>query len=228
MMLRVAVTTTADGFARWAGPLSDQGFEPVALPCITIRPTMDLARARLHAVGADLLVLTSPRTVRFLWPEGGMPSTPVAAVGRATSEAVIEAGGEVALTGDGDADAVVDGLAGNVAGRTVAFLGAASADPARAARLASFGADVLTVAVYETFPIPPATETVDAACFGSPSAVRGWSISRTFEELDVVAAIGPVTAAELERHGVTTLVQPSVPSLEALASALSATLERSP
>ncbi|HEX2155351.1 MAG TPA: uroporphyrinogen-III synthase [Acidimicrobiia bacterium] len=225
-MLRVGVTTTSDGFPRWARALSNAGFEPVALPCIEIRPTDELPRARSGAAKADLLLITSARTVAFLWPDGGMPPTPVAAVGPATAQAVTNAGGLVSITGRGDSDALIDGLAGHLTGRTILFPGAAGTDAGRAVRLTEMGAEVDVVPVYETLPIAPAGDPVDGTCFASPSAVRGWLLSRTFEELGVVAAIGPVTAAELERHGVTP-IEPTVPSLEALASALSATLERS-
>lgn len=224
----VAVTTTADGFERWAEPLGRQGLEPVSLPCIEVRPTARLDEARAEAGRADWLMITSARVVSLLWPDGSMPSVQTAAVGEATAGAVRDAGGTVTVTGDDDGDRLVDLLVHRVGEQRVVIPHGQRADPGRHERLRRAGADVVAVAVYETVPIPPAPEPVDGAVFASPSSVEGWSLSRSFQQLERIGAIGRVTAASLRRHGVESPVVADRPTPERLAVALSATLERTP
>lgn len=226
--MRVAVTTTSDAFHRWAEPLARHFFEPVSLPCIEIRVAGEdhLERARMAAADGDLVLLTSPRSVRLLWPEGAMPSVPAAVVGSATGAAVEAAGGTISVTGDSDGDGLVDRLVGDVAGRRIVFPGARSADPARARRLREAGATVESYTVYETVPIAPTDDPVDAVVFGSPSAVRGWMLSRTLEGVSPVAAIGETTAEELWRVAREPDFVPSSPSVEAMVDGLAAIMER--
>lgn len=226
--MRVAVTTTSDSYDRWAKPLARRSFEPVSLPCIEMRVAGDghLERARMAVAGADLVLLTSPRAVRLLWPEGEMPSVPAAVVGPATGAAVEAAGGTVSVTGDSNGDGLVDRLIEDVAGRRIVFPGARSADPARVRRLREAGAAVEPFTVYETVPIAPADDRVDAAVFGSPSAVRGWILSRTLEEVSPVAAMGETTAAELRRAAREPDIVPSWPSVEAIVDGLVAIMEK--
>ena len=94
-----------------------------------------------------------------------------------------------------------------------------SADPAPAAGLRAAGAEVVAESVYETVPIAPASDTVDVAIFGSPSAVEGWCRSRSLDGL-VVGAIGATTAAALTHRGHPSDVVPERPSFENLVKAL--------
>lgn len=222
---KVAVTTTADRFARWAEPLDRHGFEPVCLPCIEIRPTPWLDQARTEAADADWLMLTSSRVMDLLWPDGDMPAVPAAVVGEGTAAAVRAAGGTVVLIGDGDGDRLVDLLAPRVGERRVTILHGLRADAGRHERLRRAGADVMALAVYETVPTAPSVTPVDGAVFASPSSVEGWSLSRSFQALEPIGTIGAVTAAALRRHRVSPVVAER-PTPEHLALAMSATPER--
>lgn len=223
---KVAVTTTADRFGRWAEPLDRHGFEPVSLPCIEIRPKGGLDKVRTEAADADWLMITSARVMDLLWPDGDMPAVPAAVVGEATAAAVLASGGTVGLTGDDDGDRLVDLLAPRVRESRVLIPHGERADAGRHERLRRAGADVMAVAVYETVPIPPGGASVDGAVFASPSAVEGWSLSRSFRPLERIGTIGTVTAAALRRHGIESPVVAERPTPERLAAALSATLER--
>ena len=79
-MIRVAITT--DHFEEAAPPFRRLGLEPVWLPCIRLDRSDDtvLARAREAASSAELLLISSPRTLDLLWPDGSMPAVDVAAV----------------------------------------------------------------------------------------------------------------------------------------------------
>lgn len=224
--MRTAVTTTTESYPRWELPLREQGLVPVGLPCIEIRPAAGstLEAARRLAGSADLVVITSARAVRILWPEGGMPDVPAAVVGEATGRAVEEAGGAIGLVGDGGGDELVDRLVASVAGNRIFFPCGRRADRSRAERLQGAGATVETAVVYTTVPVPPADEEVEAVVFASPSAVEGWCLSRS---LDVarVAALGPATAAALGERGRRPDLMPARPSVEALAAALALGLD---
>ncbi len=80
------------------------------------------------------------------------------------------------------------------------------------------------VAVYRTRPCPPPQDPIEAVAFASPSAVRGWLLARDLNDVQV-AAIGPTTAAELERAGHPPEVLAEEPHVTSLAEAL-ATRER--
>ena len=210
--MRVAITTTADRQVRLAGLISTMGMEPVAMPCIQITPAGDevLERARSAAAAADVVAVTSPRTVRVVWPTA-MPSTQVWAVGTATARAVRKVGGEVGHIGEGGAARMI-----------------LSAPPSRSLRVffphaAETPGDVIDllagrvgafhhIVVYETEHVRPGKDAVDAALFLSPSAVNGWLSVRSLDGL-AVAALGETTTTALRDHGVEPDVVPPTPDI---------------
>lgn len=218
-MTRVAVTTTADNARRAGDALVAHSLVPVMLPCIAISPSPDavMTELRTQAARADLIVVTSARAVRVTWPQQDMPDTPTAAVGRATADAVEEAGGRVQQVGEEDALSLVRSLV--LDGLRIVFPHAQAADPGTALELEARAASVFAAAVYETIPIAPNDDKVDAAIFGSPSAVNGWLMRRPLDGM-VIGAMGPTTASALRVRGVDDPVVPSRPGFEELAAAL--------
>lgn len=226
---QVAITTSSDRFERWAEHFRDAGLEPVPLPCIEVRPADndELARARAACQAADLVLVTSSRAVEVLWPDGELPRVSFAAVGGPTAHAVSAAGGLVEVVGEGGGDDLVDELAGRIHGLHVVFPRAVGGDPKRAARLAEAGAVIEEFLVYGAAPLAPGPDPVDAVVFGSPSAVEGWLLSRTLDEVQAIGAIGDTTAAALAEQGVDPDVVPDVPVINRLAAGLSRALEES-
>lgn len=222
--MRIGVTTTADTADRVAGPLADAGLDPVILPCIRVEEvdTGTLRRVREEAMRADWVLVTSVRAVRTTWPGGDLPSTPFAAVGTVTARAITAAGGRVEAVGEGGAAELAELIAPEVSGSTVLHPVAAGADGAVTERLRRAGARVIRRTVYTTHPHPPGDDPVDGAIFASPSAVNGWRSGRSLDELAVVAAIGPTTAAALARHGRVADIVPHPPGLEAIVTELAA------
>lgn len=216
-MPRIALTTTRDRAVHLAPLCEEHGLEPVQLPCIEFVPVDedDLDSTRRGIGGADWLVVTSSRAISALWPDGGMPDVAVAAVGPATAQAVRDAGGRPVLVGDGGAGELTDLLAGRLSGASVAFPHAEGAGTGTIEALESAGASVEAWAVYEIHPVPPGADPVDAVVFGSPTAVRGWLLSRGLREL-VVGAIGETTAGALAEFSVTADVESPHPSFERL------------
>jgi uroporphyrinogen-III synthase len=219
---KVAITT--DRFEDAAPWYAVRGLEPVALPCIRVvkAPEDALRSARLAAESADLLLITSPRTVRLLWHGRRMPPVPVAAVGEATAAAVEQAGGSVRHIGSAGLAQLAADLSRQLPLGRVVFPRAANADPAPLALVDSEGTEIVAFDVYRTVPTAPGPDPVDAVAFASPSAVEGWFLSRALDGL-VVGAIGHTTAAALTGHR--PVVVPDRPSHRALAEELARSLE---
>jgi uroporphyrinogen-III synthase len=201
-MPRLALTTTRDRSLQLIDDVAALGMEPMVLPCIELIPATDevIETARTESAQSDWLLLTSPRTVHRLWPEGGMPATNVAAVGQATAEAVSNAGGTISLVGDGGARELAERITRVVAGQSVFFPHAAGADRSTIDLLEGAGAEVRSQVVYESSPVPPDDDAVDAVVFGSSSAVTGWFLSRELDGI-AVGVIGKTTAAALAAYG---------------------------
>lgn len=210
---RLALTTTRDRSRQLVDKVAGLGLEPVVLPCIELIPGSDtvIETARDESSRSDWLLLTSPRTVHELWPERGMPKTKVAAVGQATAEAIRDAGGRVAVVGDGGARDLVHRISRMVAGQTVFFPHAADADRSTIDILEDAGATVRTKVVYEIRPVSPPGDPIDAIAFGSPTAVTGWFLSRDLDGL-AIGVIGETTAAAVASHGYQFDVMPPSPS----------------
>lgn len=217
-MTRVAITTSRDGAGGVADEFAAHGLVPVILPCIAVTPgdpsATDLLRSA--AATADWLLITSARAVGEVWPDGGLPEIPVAAVGDHTARAVSAAGGRVAVEGRAGAARLLERL-GPLAGRTVVYPHASKADPEVIDRLQAAGAVVVSGVAYRVKPIRPEDDPVDAVAFGSPSAVDGWCSARTLEGL-LVGAIGPTTADALERRGYPVHAMPDRPGFGRLAA----------
>jgi uroporphyrinogen-III synthase len=218
-MTKVAVTTTPDTAPRIVDALVDEGLEPVELPCIRIEVAEDrvLERLRSAAAHADVLVLTSRRPVAILWPEGRMPAVPVIAVGVTTARAVEEAAGSILHVGTGGSAALEPFLRVATTDARVVFPRARASDPSTESIIAGVAAELVSDAAYDTVPIGPPTEPpVDAVLFGSPSAIAGWTMTRSLDDL-VIGVMGETTGAALERLGRSAAVRPAAPSFEALA-----------
>jgi uroporphyrinogen-III synthase len=222
-VIRVAVTT--DRFSKVAPYFARAGLEPISTPCIHVIPATAgaLARARVAAGEADLMVVTSARTVALLWPAGGMPSCDIAVVGPGTAKAVTAAGGRVVTTGRGGIADLVDAVADSLHGRQVVVLRAAGTDPVALRRLLALAPALEDHVVYRVVPIGPEGTAVDAVAFASPSAVEGWLLTRSLNDL-VVGVIGDTTAEAVASHRDPDVVA-SQPSFPALARALGSLLE---
>lgn len=226
-MFQVGVTTTADTAATRLGrSLEDHGLVPVLLPCIRVEAVApdEIATLRAAAESADWIVITSRRAVQIVWPDADMPDGPsVAAVGATTAEEVARAGGRPVIVGGGGAAALRAELEARLEGCSVVFPHGRAADPATARWLEVRAADLVAGPVYDTIPIAPAQDPVDAVVFGSPSAVDGWRQSRSLTGL-VLAVMGTTTATHLESLGYPPDVVPETPGADQLAWTLAAHL----
>lgn len=219
----MAITT--DHFDLAAPPYAALGLDPVPVPCIRVERAEDevLASARAAASGADLILISSARTVELLWPDRAMPGVDVAAVGTVTAEAVAVAGGKVVATGHSGLAGLVETIADRLSRARVVHPHGSRSDPVALQRLRGLAPTLDECVVYRTVPIAPASTPVDAVVFASPSAVEGWLLTRDFDSL-VVGVIGRTTGAVAARHRPPDVIAPE-PSHPALARALISYLE---
>ncbi|MEX1280563.1 MAG: uroporphyrinogen-III synthase [Acidimicrobiia bacterium] len=216
----MAVTAPAPGAGRLADEVRRRGHHPVLLPTVAIVPAEAavLARARAEAVAADLVVLTSARTVDVVWAGRGMDGLAVAAVGPATAAATEAAGATVVVVGGVGGTALVEAIGNRARGRLVAIPHAEGTDLVPFAGLGAARIDATPV--YAARPGPPGSDPVDAVLFASPSAVAGWVAARPVDGL-VVGVIGPTTARAAREAGARPVVA-ATPSFADLAATLPA------
>ncbi len=226
--MRVGVTTSNDHQAGVCRLVEAAGLEPASLPCIqvTALPEEGLEAVRVAATRSDRIVVSSRRTIRYLWPHGAMPDTPVLAVGRQTARAVELAGGTVTLVGRSDLSGLLDAVVELLPSGLRVLILHPEGVPPNASRLAAAGLTVDTAAVYRVEPLAPSVEPeVDAALFGSRSTVEGWMRTRPLEGI-MRAAIGRPTADLLERLGTPAQVIAEPPSFANLIARLGRELRR--
>lgn len=226
-MKRIGVTTARDRSDRIADFVRDGGAQPVVLPCIEVRPADEIATAefRRRCAAADLVIITSERTVAALWPDGGMPQVPCAVVGQATATAVRTAGGVVDVIGDAGAAALVELLGWRLRGLRVALPQSSAASAATAAAMTDLGGVPDVMAAYTVTPVAPPLDPVDAVMFASPSAVTGFLLGGRALDGLAVAVIGETTGAALREHGVQPDVIAGGHSYESMVAGLLARLE---
>ena len=220
--MRVAITTTEDRIDEVAVSFLARGLQPVALPCIRVRPAGDRVltsvKDAISSIG-DVMV-SSARAVEVLWLEGETVDADFHVVGSATAEAVERRGGTVRSEGSGGLIDLVERMV-PLGLRRLVFPRADGTDLGSIEPLIASGVEVVSTVVYRTEQLRPAADEVDAVAFASPSAVEGWLSSRSLDGV-VVAAIGPTTAAALVRHGVGVDVVPPRPRHGDLAAKLAA------
>jgi len=233
--LRVLVTRPARAEAdSWAAALSAAGAVVVSYPTIEVRPppSWEPLDQALRQVGRyDWIIFTSKTAVLFTASrmEGGrFPTGPkfprVAAVGAETARALERAGAHVDLVPeDQRQDGLMDAFRSLEGGARLLFPQAFGGREALTEALRARGCQVDVAAVYQTAPLDPMPPppAFDVATFASPSALRAFVEThgtRAFAN-KTVAVIGPTTAAEATRHGISSVVAEQ-PNIDALISAI--------
>ena len=162
-MKTVAITTSADRATAAAIPFIFLGMQPTLLPCISVESAGErtLEAARAAAQDADLLVISSQRTIDILWPDGSLPDVEFAVVGASSSRAVKDRGGRVAITGTRGSAQLAEILAPLVGDKHVAWPHAHGADRAPLLKLSSSAARFTAQTIYTSVPIAPFPDPVD-------------------------------------------------------------------
>jgi uroporphyrinogen-III synthase len=227
---RILVTRASEQAGGLSRRLADLGAVPIEFPLIEITPAppepLDAAIGRLATY--DWVVFTSVNGVSaFLARLAALGLDPlelrcvqVAAIGRATANALERAGAHVAFVPEHYvAESMVTGLTAlGVAGNRILLPRADIARDTLPTGLRAAGAVVDVVIAYHTAPVTHVdgnllddlrAERIDAITLGSPSAVRSlvrvlgdWRPQRA-----VVACIGPITARATRDAGFTTVLE---------------------
>ncbi|MGE0190514.1 MAG: uroporphyrinogen-III synthase [Planctomycetota bacterium] len=211
---RILLTRTAADNAWWSQALAAAGLEGVDLPCLEIQAVEDAARRICaHADGADLWAFVSPRAVRraAALPTVPSPAVRLAAVGRATAEALRASFGRVDVVASAGTGA---SLASDLAvleprPRGVLWLGAADGAPDGVASLDAAGIPVWPVGLYRTVAAAApdgaradlAALRIDAVFLASPSAWRGLQARAVVPDTLRLVTIGPTTSAAVRASG---------------------------
>lgn len=173
MIRPIAVLRPEPGNAATCARIAATGHVPIALPLFEI---VALPWSPPDARDFDALLLTSANAVRMAGPAlEGFTALPAYAVGRATAEAARAAGLTVAVTGEGDAAALL--AAAGAEGVTHALhLGGRETMVAPAPPVAR------AIAVYASDPLPVAPERI-AALDGAVALVHSARAAARLAEL---------------------------------------------
>jgi len=240
--LRVVVTRAEHQAGGLAAAFTAAGADVEVLPLLEIVPPADphpLERAASELALYDWLVFTSANAVEAFLPltGGALPDRlRIAVVGPATAAALRDWSVEPHLiAARSEAEGLVAELAPLVdRGRRVLLPQAADARPALAEGLARCGAEPVTVVAYDKrLPAEAhrraaelfSTAPLGWVTFTSPRVVRhfvglfGADWERRRPELAAVS-IGPVTTAELRRHGVEPAAEAARPGDDGMVEAV--------
>jgi uroporphyrinogen III methyltransferase/synthase len=244
---KIVVTRAAEQARELTARLTELGATVILLPVISFADPADFSPldAAIAALGGfDWVLFTSANAARFFArrcrtrgiepraAQSGERSLFVATVGPATSEAAAAEGFLVGhMAEEFQGSALARELAEDLAGRRVLLPRGdlAAADLPTALRAA--GADVTEVICYRTLEVdsaaPEAVEAVrrgdvDVVSFFSASAFRALvgHLGTEYLRRVAIAAIGPVTAAEIRAAGLTVAIEAPEATTKSLISAL--------
>ena len=216
--------------------LRAQGAQVLEVPTIAISGPADggaalaAAVARLGEVAWVVVASTNAVDALFehLHDARHLAGVQVAAVGRATADALRVNGVVADLVPDkANAEALLAAFPTPPAGGGRVLLPQADrARPVLADGLAALGWHVEAVEAYRTVPValPPAlleqALAADAICFTSGSTVDSWVTAAGPATPPVVASIGLVTTAAVQRHGLEVSAEADEASVDGLVAAL--------
>ncbi len=246
---RIVVTRAREQASSLVARLTELGAEVIEFPTIRIRPlpAEPLDEAIRCLPSYAWVIFTSVNGVKHFWQglrRAGLDARALgglrlAAIGPATAEALSAHGLEADLVPDSYvAEGVAEALAarGPLAGVRVLLPRAAMAREVLPETLRAAGAQVDVIPCYETVPEAAPADgliariragEVDCVTFGSSSTVENFlslvpaDLVRETPGLSL-AAIGPVTARTLAKHGLSADIQPEKFTIPDLVDALAA------
>ena len=247
---RIVITRPRRQAAPLIESLAKRGAIPIALPTIRVEPItdtslLDAALDEARRGGFEWIVFTSANAVEIIARRldaldiraEQLAAVNVAAVGRATATAAIDAGLNLTLVPEA---ATGDDLGGDLGrqlrpGARVLYPRSAIGREAVPNALIAAGSKVVTIDVYRTLPEPEVDTRVldqirrgeiDVITFTSPSSVRNFvdliGAERTvLDDIPVVCA-GPVTGQSAREAGMRVVAISDAPDAETMTEAIAA------
>lgn len=251
---RIVITRPVKLTHPLAEALRSRGAEPVLLPVVRIEPPLDFhqlddALYELQHKKFEWIIFGSQNSVQAITERAAqinldlseaVPSLQVAAVGKATAAAAVEAGFRVSHVGKGTGADLIAELAPGMHAKHVLLPRSDRAGAAHFAQLHLAGAHVREVIAYRTV----CAETLDSASvsasagaeailFFSPSAVHAFvalvehGVLAPIADSTGIGAIGPVTKENLLKEArMRCDFEAEEPSVDQIIAALEAFLEK--
>jgi len=243
---KILITRPADQAVDFTQLLAESGADAISFPTIRIAPPKSwdaVDRAIADIAGYDWLLFTSVNGVRLFFERlrkrGGdirnLKGPRIGAIGPKTGAQLEALGLTVDVFPEEYRAEALAEVVGDVKGRRVLIARAEKARDILPKTLKARGAAVTVAAVYRTLKprhLAPGTKKllldgkIDAVTFTSSSTVDGfmehfspYERRRIFRHAKA-AAIGPITAATLRRHGVRPAILAKRYTMEALAKAI--------
>lgn len=246
----IVVTRAREQASGLAARLGELGARVVECPAIEIVPLQDYAAcdsALVHLAQYGWIIFTSVNGVKYFWERlayhnmdtRSLAGCKVAAIGPATAHALRTLGVAPDLippeyVAESVASALLEREGENLNGMRILLPRAARARAALPDELAAKGAIVDIVPMYETRPGQGgiaevrdllAARELDCITFASSSTVENFLKLVSAEELQkhpeiTFAAIGPITAQTLARHGLVAHLQPPEYTIDSLVATL--------
>ena len=207
----VIALTREDGKNEKLRKALEGSYETVELPCIAHAngPDLDSLPLRLQE-SWDYVIVTSPEAAKVVagaWESVASNPPPVAAVGKATQEALNEFGIEVCFTpSKATAATLVVELPGETPCR-IMYPASCKAKKTLEDGLSKRGFDVVRLNTYDT--VTASWTSVEkeqatrcnVACFASPSSVKGWLKNTDNDQSVLAACIGETSATACREMG---------------------------
>lgn len=206
---RILVTRPRGHTERLSRMLRDRGAEVIVFPCISTETIHEPLPPLDGYAWAAFTSVTGVESFFELLRENGrdirsLRGAKIAAIGRATAEALEERGLRVDFVPDiYDGAHLAEGLAKSADGKKLILFRARDGSPELTDKLKELNADFKETALYrtnyETGRFVP--KDIDAALFTSASTVRGLKMACPCLDIKYACCIGKQTALEAERAG---------------------------
>lgn len=180
--LKIWITRAEPGAEATAARVRERGHTPLVAPLLAVRMVED---PQIDLSGVRALAFTSANGLRAFAGACADRSLQVFAVGAATAQAAREAGFRRVLSADGDVNALADGIAARRSeiGGAVLHPGAAELAGDLAGALGRAGVEVRALTLYDTVPVEPTPEQLEALAQADVALVHSAKAGRALAQV---------------------------------------------
>ena len=176
--LKIWITRAEPGAEATAARVRERGHTPLVAPLLAVRMVED---PQIDLSGVRALAFTSANGLRAFAGACADRSLQVFAVGAATAQAAREAGFRRVLSADGDVNALADGIAARRSEIGGAVLHPGAAELAGA--LGRAGVEVRALTLYDTVPVEPTPDQLEALAQADVALVHSAKAGRALAKV---------------------------------------------